>query len=200
MKINGLDYNTERERLRLKAYGREIQQMVEHVMALPTKAERQKGAEAIIETMKRVVPSQHSYKEREPMLWYHLALLSDFKLDVDYPYEFEHEDKMAQAPDKVSYGSNYIPVKHYGKLVFELFAQLKEMSDGPLRHKLAVKTAEQMYRDLVTWGFGSTDKERVVSDLARFTDGIIQLSTDEIRVSGINNRSRQKNNSGKKKK
>ena len=189
MDIQGLDYNTEREKMRLKAYGRDIQQMVEHAITLPTKAERQKCAEDIINTMKRVVPSQQSYKERTPMLWYHLALMSDFKLDIDYPVEFEHEDKMATPPEKIEYSKQSVPVRHYGKLLFAMFDKLKEMPEGQMRDELAKETAEQMYRSLASWGFGSVNKERVVDDLARYTDGKIQLMPDEVRitaVSGIN--------------
>ena len=32
-----------------------------------------------------------------------------------------------------------------------------------------------MKRDLVQWGHGSIDDEKVADDLARFTDGVIQL-------------------------
>ena len=98
MQLEGLDYNTQREKLKLMAYGRDIQQMVERCIELPTKEQRQKCAETIISTMRRVVPSSQNQKERMPVLWYHLALMSDFKLDIDYPVEIEHEDKMAQKP------------------------------------------------------------------------------------------------------
>jgi hypothetical protein len=37
------------------------------------------------------------------------------------------------------------------------------------------QTANQMKRDLLTWGNGSVDDEKVADDLARFTDGVIQL-------------------------
>ena len=200
MNIEGLDYNTEREKMHLKAYGRDVQQMVEHAVTLPTKEERQKCAENIIETMKRVVPSQQSFKERTPMLWYHLALMSDFRLDVDYPVEFEHEDKMATPPEKIEYSKNKVPVRHYGKLLFSMFEKLKELPEGPLRDTLARETAEQMYRSLATWGFGSVDKERVVSDLARFTDGKIQLMPDDVHVNTANGDSSVGKNNGKKKK
>lgn len=202
MDIQGLDYNTEREKMRLKAYGRDIQQMVEYAITLPTKEERQRCAESIIDTMKKVVPSQHSYKERTPMLWYHLALMSDFKLDIDYPVEFEQEDKMTTAPEKIEYSKTAVPVRHYGKLLFQVLEQLKEMPEGPMRDELAKETAEQMYRSLATWGFGSVDKERVVSDLARFTNGKIQLMPDDVHVSSgaIDKDGAAKGNGKKKKK
>ncbi|MCI6503374.1 MAG: DUF4290 domain-containing protein [Prevotella sp.] len=183
MEIEGLDYNTQREKLKLMAYGRDIQQMVDLCVTLPTKTERQKCANTIIEVMKRVVPSQMNSKERLPALWYHLALMSDFKLDIDYPVEIIHEDKMAIKPGKIEYTNKRgLGVKHYGRLLLATFAKLKEMPAGRERDALAEKTAKQMSRCLTTWGMGTADKEKIVSDMARFTDGVIQLDKDSLQL------------------
>ena len=182
MQLEGLDYNTQREKLKLMAYGRDIQQMVERCIELPTKEQRQKCAETIISTMRRVVPSSQNQKERMPVLWYHLALMSDFKLDIDYPVEIEHEDKMAQKPGHIDYtNKRRMPIRHYGRLLFEMFEKLKEMPEGEERAALVNITAGQMYRSLVMWGMATADKEKVASDLARFTDGVIQISPDELK-------------------
>ena len=109
--------------------------------------------------------------------------MSNFKLDIYYPVEFEHEDKMATPPEKIEYSKQSVPVQHYGKLLFAMFDKLKEMPEGPMRDALAQETAEQMYRSLASWGFGSVNKERVVDDLARFTNGKIQMMPDEVRIS-----------------
>ena len=182
MQLEGLDYNTQREKLKLMAYGRDIQQMVERCIELPTKEQRQKCAETIISTMRRVVPSSQNQKERMPVLWYHLALMSDFKLDIDYPVEIEHEDMMAQKPGHIDYtNKRRMPIRHYGRLLFEMFEKLKEMPEGEERTALVNITAGQMYRSLVMWGMATADKEKVASDLARFTDGVIQISPDELK-------------------
>ena len=39
MDIKGLDYNTQREKLIMPEYGREIQKMVDHAIGLASKAE-----------------------------------------------------------------------------------------------------------------------------------------------------------------
>ena len=51
MNIKGLDYNTQREKLILPEYGREIQQMVDHAVSLEDRAERQRCAETIVSIM-----------------------------------------------------------------------------------------------------------------------------------------------------
>ncbi|MBQ0074700.1 MAG: DUF4290 domain-containing protein [Prevotella sp.] len=199
MELEGLDYNTHREKLRLMAYGRDIHQMVELCMKLPTKEQRLRCAEKIIDAMKRVVPSQQSFKERTPVLWYHLALMSDFKLDIDYPVEIIHEDKMATPPDHIPYNKEKMPIRHYGRLVNELLNKLKTMPEGEERKALVTHTARQMYNSLVSWGLGTADKERVASDLARLTDGVIQVMPNEI-LKEINNVPQTKNNRRKRKK
>lgn len=186
MDIEGLDYNTQREKLKLMAYGRDIQQMVAHCVTLPVKADRQRCANTIIEAMKRVAPSQMENKGRVATLWYHLALMSDFKLDIDYPVSIEHEDKMAIKPGKIEYADKRgNTIKHYGRLLMEMLGQLKTMEPGSDRDELAQKTAAQMYRCLTNWGMGTTDKERVVSDMARYTDGVIQLDANALRFDYI---------------
>lgn len=176
MNIDGLDYNTQREKLRLMAYGRDVQQMVERCTALPTKAERQRCAASIIETMRRITTSQLDNKERNAVLWYHLALMSNFQLDIDYPVDIVREDKMARKPDKIAYtDKRTLRAKHYGRLLSATFEQLATMPAGTERDILAQKTASQMYRCLKAWGMGAADKEKIASDMAKYTDGKIQL-------------------------
>lgn len=195
MQLDGLDYNTGREKLRLKAYGRNIQQLVESCMTLPTKHERQLCAEEIITIMRRAIPSTQNQKDRIPVLWYHLALMSNFKLDIDYPVDIVREDKMATPPDHIEYtNKRRMPIRHYGRLLFDMFQQLKEMPEGATRDRLVQITAGQMYRSLVMWGMATADKEKVASDLARFTDGVIQVDPQDLRfeVSGGNNKKKKK--------
>lgn len=193
MELEGLDYNTSREKLRLMAYGRNIQQMVEACMALPTKKERQRCAEEIITVMRRAIPSTQNIKDRIPVLWYHLALMSNFQLDIDYPVQIVHEDKMATPPDRIEYtNKRRMPIRHYGRLIFEMFEQLKSMPEGRSRDTLVQITAGQMYRSLLMWGMATADKEKVASDMARFTDGIIQIDPKELKIEAVGSSSNKK--------
>jgi hypothetical protein len=80
-----------------------------------------------------------------------------------------------------------IPVRHYGKMMFELFEKLKTMPEGEERDELVRQTANQMKRNLHQWSNGSTDDEKIASDLARFTDGKIQLDLDTFKFEHIDN-------------
>lgn len=180
MNIEGLDYNTTREKLILPEYGREIQKMVNYAINLPTKEERQKCAETIIAVMDRMLPHNRTNMDYRQKLWDHLAIISDFKLDIDYPCDVSEAKKMASKPQPMEYPMNRIPVRHYGHLVFSMFEKLKDMEDGEERDALALLTAEQMKRDLTQWSHGSDSDEKIVSDIARFTDGVIQLDLHDL--------------------
>ena len=200
MKIDGLDYNTQREKLLLPEYGREIQNMVSHCVELPTKEERQQCAETIISIMDRMNPQGRESVDHEQKLWDHLAIMADFKLDIDYPYDVSQALKIATKPEPMGYPMSKIPVRHYGKMMFELFEQLKTMEEGDEKEELVRLVANQMKRCLIQWGHGSSDDEKVASDLARFTDGAVQLDLDVFKFDKINPKELQPVRNNKKRK
>lgn len=202
MNIAGLDYNTQRSQLVLSEYGREIQKMVDHACQLPTKAERQRCANTIVETMERMVPQNRETPNYKQKLWDHLALMSNFQLDIDWPFDISGAAQIATKPEPLNYPSAHIPVKHYGAMIFESFEILKTMPAGRERDALMRKTANQMKRDLLQWSHGSCDDEKVANDLARFTDGVIQLDLKTFKFDRISERdfTPQRNNGKKKKK
>jgi hypothetical protein len=179
MNIEGLDYNTQREQLILPEYGREVQKMVDYAISLPDREERQRCAESIIVIMDRMFPQNRENPDYKQKLWDHLAIMSNFQLDIDWPYDISGAAKIATKPEPLEYPMAQIPVRHYGKMLFEVFEQLKTMPAGEERDELVRQTANQMKRDLTTWGHGSMDDERVADDLARFTDGVIQLDLSD---------------------
>ena len=198
MDIKGLDYNTQRTKLILSEYGREIQKMVEYACELPTKEERLECATAIIHQMETKNPLLRENDDYEQTLWNHLYLMSHRELDIDWPYDVSEADKILSKPDPMPLPDGHIKLRHYGHLVEELLELLKTMPAGEERDALVNKAANQMKRDLVLWGHGSAEDERVADDLARYTDGIIQLDLNTFKFEKISpNEGRQ---SGKKKK
>jgi hypothetical protein len=200
MNIQGLDYNTQREQLVLPEYGREIQLMIDHAVALPTKAERQRCAESIISIMDRMFPQNHQNADYEHKLWDHLALMSRFQLDIDWPFDISKAAQIASKPEPLNYPMNKIAVRHYGHLLFEMFEKLKTMPEGPERDELVRVTANQMKRCLIQWSNGSSDNEKVASDLARFTDGKIQLDLSNFKFDKMDFRPEPSNERRRKKK
>ena len=187
MEIKGLDYNTQREKLVLSEYGREIQKMVDVAISLPNKEERMRCAKTIIRQMEMKNPQVRQSDNYQQTLWDHLYLMSRKQLDIDWPFDVNNAEKINSKPQPMPHpqSENISRYRHYGRLVGDVFEKLKTMPEGPERDELVRVTANQMKRDLLTWGHGSMDDERIADDLARFTDGKIQIDLSSFRLDRI---------------
>ena len=202
MDIKGLDYNTQREKLVLSEYGREIQKMVDVAITLPTKEERMRCAKTIIQQMEMKNPQIRQSEDWQETLWDHLFLMSRKQLDIDWPYDMSDAEKISTKPQPMDHpqSQDISRIRHYGRLVSEIFEKLKTMPEGPERDELVRVTANQMKRDLLTWGHGSMDDERIADDLARFTDGKIQIDLSTFRLDRVDAITNPETNGKRKKK
>ena len=185
MDIKGLDYNTKRETLLLPEYGREIQRMVDYAIGCPTRDERNACANTIVRMMGTKVPNATETNDGVRALWDHLYIMGRGQLDIDWPYDMSEAVKITQKPQPMPIRKNHVKLRHYGHLVEECFDILKNMPNGRERDKLIYLTANQMKRDLAIWGRGTMDDERVADDLARFTDGCVQLDINNMQLERV---------------
>ena len=202
MEIKGLDYNTQRKKLIMPEYGREIQKMVDLAISLPTKEERMKCAQAIIHQMENKTSQLRDSSNYQQTLWDHLYLMSQKQLDIDWPFDVTSAEKILSKPQPMQHptASPKSQVRHYGRLMMEMFEKLKTMPAGEERDELVRITANQMKRDLAAWGHGSMDDEKVADDLARFTDGKIQLDLQSFRFERVAPYAQNEGKKGKRKK
>ena len=185
MNIKGLDYNTKRETLLLPEYGREIQRMVDYAIGLPAREERTACANTIVRMMATKMPNAAESNDGFRALWDHLYLMGRGQLDIDWPCDVSEAEKITQKPRPMPISKNHVKLRHYGHLVEECFDILKTMPEGAEKDKLVWLTANQMKRDLATWGRGTMDDERVADDLARYTDGRVQLDINNMQLDRV---------------
>lgn len=199
MQIEGLDYNTQRPKLQMPEYGREIKKMVDHCMTIADRDERLRCAETIVETMRRMTPQEGSSDDRMQELWDHLAIMSDFKLDIDYPVDISQAHNITERPQPLAYAQKNPHIRHYGNMMMEVFEKLKTMPAGEERDALVALTANKMKINLTEWSNGSNDDEKVADDLARFTDGVIQLDLSTFHFAPLPSNGGDNNDKKKKK-
>lgn len=174
-----MDYNTQRPRLVLPEYGRLVQNMVDYAVGLTDRAQRQALAETIVNVMAGFFPAGRSQPDFRHKLWDHLALMSGYRLDVDYPYPITPK-QADTAPKRLPYPQSRIKYRHYGLLIEELTRKLKEMPEGEERRQLALLVAGQMKRSLGEWNKDALNDRKIVDDLARYTDGAVVLEPEDI--------------------
>ncbi|MBQ0047292.1 MAG: DUF4290 domain-containing protein [Prevotellaceae bacterium] len=156
-------------------YGRGIQQMVSHCMTIADAKERLRCAKTIVSTMATMAPQTTDKDDFQKKLWNHLAAISQYKLDIDYPVEIERMNDEASRPDKIDYPQKRIRQRNYGAIVERFTEHLATMDNGHSRDTLAMKVANHMKRDLSNWSIDSMSDEKVADDLARYTNGKVQL-------------------------
>lgn len=123
--MQNFDYNTQRSSIRLKEYGRSIQDMAAQVLEIENPEERLAKAQSLIKLMKMINPSFKDNHENEQMMWDHLHIISDFELDVENSgFEKPKPEVLQKKPLKVAYGSGSIRLKHYGKNLEQIVLKL----------------------------------------------------------------------------
>lgn len=194
-----MTYNTQREKLILPEYGRTIQEMVDICMSIEDLKERQQCAESIIEIMQTMNPNVRQQPDYEHKLWDQLAILSNYKLDIDYPFEVVKEEEIAAKPKPLKYPMQRIRYRHYGHLTEAFLKELKEMPESEDRERLTSMIANFMKRSLYNWNRDAMDERKVSADMTAYTDGSVNIPADFHYVS-VSNGHLPGSNASKKKK
>lgn len=160
-------------------YGRAVQMMVDMAVRLESKSERQRCANTIVKIMSGIQPSQASKEDQEHRLWNHLARISHYQLDIDYPVRIVPQEDVQAHPEPLPYPMKAIKRRHYGYLVQQALDYAKTIDDGEKRRFVTESIANQMKQDLFVWNRDSMDDELVAQDIARLSEGMLQLDLDD---------------------
>ena len=170
-----MEYNTEREKLVLPEYGRHVQNLVKYAISIPDRQERLVCARNIVKIMSQILSKDKAQQSTEQTLWDHLALLSNYQLDIDWPFEINRADEI-QRPEKMPYPTNNIRYRHYGHLLESLVRQLGNMDDSEEKTRLIELAANQMRKDLYYSSKNSLNELKIADDIHLLSSGNINIS------------------------
>ncbi|MFW6203107.1 MAG: DUF4290 domain-containing protein [Marinilabilia sp.] len=170
-----MDYNSNRKKLVLPEYGRHIQKMVDYVCTIEDREERTRYAKAIIGVMGNLFPHLRDVSDFKHKLWDHLAIMSDFKLDIDFPYDPPAPEKFEEDPEAIPYNQGNMTFKHYGRLVEQMIHRASEMEEGPLKRHLIMLIGNHMKKALTNWNKENASDDRILSDIERLSKGKIKI-------------------------
>lgn len=170
-----LTYNTQKKRLVLPEYGRNIQEMVDYCLTIEDRDERTRCAYSIINCMGKLLPKSSDQEDSRQKLWDHLAIMSDFKLDIDYPFDVVKPENLQSIPEKVPYTNQHIRYRHYGKDVELMVAKAVSMEPGDERDALVLLIANHMKKLLLAVNKDGVDDEKIFKDLAEYSHGEFML-------------------------
>ena len=195
-----MKYNTQREKLQMPEYGRGIQQMIEYAVTIEDRAERQRCAESIFSVMMDMQPQLREQPDYKHRIWDHIAYISNYRLDIDSPFEIPRLGNEAQKPEPMKYPMKEIRQRQYGHLIEEALKLLAEMPEGEARDELLAQVANQMKQSLFIWNRDAMDEEKVESDIAHYTGGKVKLDLENFHFAPVQTLPRQDGGGKKKKK
>ena len=173
-----MEYNTNRTKLLMPEYGRNIQQMVEYCKSIPSKEERNEVAKTIVEFMGQRNPHLRDEENYKHKLWDHLYILADYDLDVDAPYPFPTKEELAQKPNRMDYPSFDNEYKFYGKSILQLIDRAIELEEGEEKEALIQVIANNMKKS-----YNVYNKEHVQDEV--IFRHLKELSQDKLDLTGI---------------
>jgi hypothetical protein len=176
-----MEYNTTRGKLILPEYGRNVQNMIAHAMELTDRIERNRAAQAIIEVMGQLNPHLRDVDDFRHKLWTHLFVMSDFKLDVDSPYEIPKPEVLNEKPARMSYPKNKIRYGHYGSYTQRILEESTSITDEKEREYLKNTMANFMKVQFLAHNNDAVENNVIADQLKELSKGeLILENPDEL--------------------
>lgn len=170
------DYNTQRKRMALPEYGRNVQKMVDHIKTIEDRDERNRAAKTIIQIMGNLNPHLRDVGDFKHKLWDHLSLIAEFELDIDSPYPVPEKSKFFEKPNEIPYQQGNIRYLHYGRIIELMIDAAAEKEDGEEKEYLTSLIVNQMKKSYITWNRGQVADEVIIGDLKLLSAGRLKMT------------------------
>ncbi|MFT4154856.1 DUF4290 domain-containing protein [Parafilimonas sp.] len=171
-----MEYNTTRNKMSMREYGRHIQKMVEYLLTIEDREKRQQQAQVLIELMGFLNPHLKNVEDFRHKLWDHLFFISDFKLDVDSPYPIPQKETYKQKPDPLPYPKRYPKFSHLGKNLEIIIDKALKEEDPEKKEGFANAIAYYMKLAYSNWHKELVHDDTIRSELDEITNGQLEFS------------------------
>lgn len=194
-----LEYNSERTKLIIPEYGRHIQKLVNHCVELETKEERNTMAKAIIDVMGNLQPHLRDVPDFKHKLWDQLHIMSDFKLDVDSPYEQPSQEELKEKPQSLPYPKLASKYRFYGTNIETMIDIALTWEDGEIKEALVYSIANHMKKCYLNWNKDNVDDDVIFEHLFELSEMKIDYRGKVDELADTKSLLRTRNTQGKKK-
>ena len=170
-----LEYNTQREPLRLSEYGRNILKMMEQLREIPDKAKRSEQARAVVKSMEVLNPQVRQQENWEQKLWDHLYIIAGFDLDIDSPYPCPVKEDFETKPVPLPMKGTKIRATHYGRNIEKILDLLAAEPDGEVKTQMIRSLAIYVRQQYLIWNKDSVSDETIFSDIEKLSEYKIKV-------------------------
>jgi len=174
-----MEYNTTRGKLILPEYGRNVQNMIAHAMEITDRKERNRAAQAIIEVMGQLNPHLRDVDDFRHKLWTHLFVMSDFKLEVDSPYEIPKAESLQEKPKLMAYPKSKIRYGHYGKYTQQILETAIEVDKKEEKEYLKITMANFMKKQFLSHNNDTVENHVIADQMKELSKGELVLDNPD---------------------
>ena len=135
---------TFKQELLLREYGRNVQDLVNHILTIEDRTERTRLSQLLINLMAKLNPLLRDIHDSQQKLWNHLYVMSGSQLDVDAPFPLSAMEYLNDKPQRMQYQLSTPVYKHYGKNVELLIQRAIELEDEQEREGAIISIGKLM--------------------------------------------------------
>lgn len=170
-----LYYNTEREKLQMPEYGRNVLSMVEQVKAIEDRTKRSEQARAVVKVMETLNPQVHTQENYEQKLWDHLYMIAGYDLDIDSPYPAPLPEAKAVRPMVIPIDKSPVRATHYGRNIESIIDLIAGEPDGEVKTAMIRSLAIYMRQQYLIWNKDSVADSTIFADIEKLSDYRIKV-------------------------
>lgn len=180
--VHFLEYNSERENLIIREYGRHLQKLIQQAVEIEDREERNKAAKYIIQVMGSLNPHLRDVPDFQHKLWDQLFIMSDFKIDVESPYPIPSREVLQLRPEALNYPQNHPRYRFYGNNIKYMIDVANGWEEGELKSALIKVIANHMKKSYLSWNKDTVTDVVIFEHLYEISGGKINLlqSSEEL--------------------
>jgi len=176
-----LEYNTEREDVCLKEYGRNIQKLVKHVQGIEDKEKRDKNAATLTDLMKQINVAVKDNPEYNQKVWDDLFIMADFDLDVESPYPKPEKSILGNKPKRLEYKTSEVKHRHYGRNLELMIQKVIEMETPEEKEAGIIYIGKLMKSFYASWNKDNIDEGVLIKNIESLSKGELTIDVEKVK-------------------
>jgi len=176
------EYNTGRNQLFLKEYGRNIQKVVAQISTIEDKAIRTKQAQAILKLMDSLSAGGKNNIEYPQKRWDDLFIIADYSLDIESNYPMPTRDVPIKQPERLAYLKGPIKYRHYGRHIEALVQKAAQVTVPLEQEQMIVSIARLIKNFSNNWNKDNLDMSMILTTIQAMAGGKLVADLEKIKV------------------
>ena len=119
--------------------------------------------------------------------------MSNFQLDIDYPFEITPAEEIHPTPEAISLPDYQIRERHYGRFIDNFIQRISDDPNILNNQQLLLIIANFMKRCYSAYNQDIFNDEIIFNDLYRLSNGTIDLRNKNIKLQDTQNKKNNKN-------